>query len=94
MSDITPKPLSAERRAEIGQHIAKRREHSSMTQGDDMLVTLLADAAFWREAVRSEDFEWRNEDGDIACYRCRQLYSYGNDRIIHKPDCPWLRAQQ
>ena len=92
MTSITPKPMSTERRAEIEQVILQWA-----TTGKSKLLyaaeDLLADAAYWREAVRGEDFEWRNDDGDIACYRCRQLYSYGSSRIDHKPDCPWLRAQ-
>ena len=57
MTDITPKPMTPKRRAEIESEM--RSSFSSVTVAEYMILTdLLADAAFWRE--RSEQLETEN----------------------------------
>jgi hypothetical protein len=86
-------PMSHERLEEIRSYI--RRLHPSPGMMYSSLTELLAEADYWREAVRTAQVEGNgytnNEDMDIAvCPFCR-VDSY--DDPEHKPDCPWVLAQ-
>ena len=81
MTDITPKPMSAERRAEIEK--AAEARFGAVSRED--ITDLLADAAYWREAVRTAD-----ECPSDQCAFCLAHYDEP-----HKPDrCRWLLAQE
>lgn len=50
---------------------------------------VIADGAYWREAVKNAKFKAEDEWGF-----CFPLCSFcGNDPDEHKPDCAWLLAQ-
>ena len=90
MTSITPKPMSTERRAEIEQVILQWA-----TTGKSKLLyaaeDLLADAAYWREAVRTADV-----CGYVGehCPWCDASDMVTHLPTVHKPDCPWLLAQK
>ena len=80
MNKIEPKPMSAERRAEI----ERNKDTWLYPKLDDAIADLLADAAYWRETVRDAD----GFPGD-RCAFCQEL----DDGNGHKPDCSWLLSQ-
>ena len=86
MTDITPKPMSAERRAEIEK--AAEARFGAVSRED--ITDLLADAAYWREAVRTADFAYI----DARCPWCSvSMFAMDGSENSHKPECAWLRAQ-
>ena len=86
MTDITPKPMSAERRAEIEK--AAEARFGAVSRED--ITDLLADAAYWREAVRTADV-----CGYVGehCPWCDANDMVTHEPTVHKPECVWLRAQ-
>ena len=89
MTDITPKPMSAERRAKIEAELTQA-VHTTAKELCGMIVDLLADAAYWREAVRDADV-----CGYVGehCPWCDASDMVSHLPTVHKPDCAWLRAQ-
>ena len=88
MTSITPKPMTNER-----WKAAKDILESGMYTEDYVCVIavdLLADAAYWREAVRTADV-----CGYVGehCSWCDASDMVSHLPTVHKPDCPWLRAQ-
>ena len=81
-----PKPMTSDRRAEIEAHIGA----TSADLYTDDITDLLADAAYWREAVRTADFAYI----DARCPWCSvSMFAMDGSENAHKPDCVWLRAQ-
>ena len=83
---IEPKPMSAERRAEIEAHIGA----TSADLYTNDITDLLADAAYWRETVRDADVCGRVGE---HCPWCDASDMVSHLPVVHKPDCAWLRAQ-
>jgi len=88
----TPKPMSKERRMEIADKYNQAWIPHGMTHTTDMgaaIQELLADAAFWRDAVKSCDESYNLSGvypGIESCVFCHESEN-------HKPDCPWVLAQ-
>ncbi len=88
------KPISKERRAEI-------QERLDMAY-DSLVADLLDAEAYWREAVKKADESSDAGPSSGMCYRCNFCNEYdapissvsGDGIIVHKPDCPWLLAQE
>ena len=83
---IEPKPMSAERRAEILAYI-----NDTPAYMEHYWLDLLADAAYWREAVMRIEPAHADE-----CCVCK--FKFGDAVSVtgaehHKPYCAWLRAQ-
>ena len=87
MTDITPKPMSAERRAEIEKAVETR--YGAI--GREGIRALLADAAYWRETVRDADVCGRVGE---HCPWCDASDMVSHLPVVHNPDCAWLRAQE
>jgi hypothetical protein len=84
------KPLSKERREEI-EHW--REVMYGMTPTWESVVNdALAAEQYWREAVKNAP-AIPNED---FCQFCPSHVNWDGDKtsITHKPDCPWLLAQE
>ena len=82
---IEPKPMTKERRAEILAYI-----NDTPAYMEHYWLDLLADAAFWRETVRTADFAYI----DARCPWCSvSMFAMDGSENAHKPDCVWLRAQ-
>lgn len=87
MTTPEPKPLSKETREEIEQ---RGHEYDPHPPFWNFIQELLAAERYWREAVKNADHN--NE----RCAFCVGFF-YGNvarRTLQHKPDCPWLLAQE
>ena len=85
------KPMTKERREEIESTVfidvfTERKIHPLALQ---FIRDLLDAEAFWREAVRTHQ-EWDTEY--LMCDFC-DACTYWRPEEKHKPDCPWLLAQ-
>lgn len=86
------KPLSKERRIELECEAEDPYSFDAFTVED--VCEILADGRYWREAVKSADIYYV----DNVCPWC---CTYVGESIIdglpphhkHKPDCPYLLAQ-
>ena len=75
------KPLSKETLKELEMGI------TAANFTTDMFAALLAAEQFWREAVKNA------RDMCYECNFCRMDGSFFDGMPDHKPDCPWLLAQ-
>ncbi len=85
------KPLTKERRIEI---VALLHKPTAESAEDAWAIGELLEAeAYWRETARdTEPFQMTHQELYI-CQFCRKT---GMDvtKFEHKPDCPWLLAQE
>jgi hypothetical protein len=91
---IEPKPLSKERRVEI-QHPAFGVGYGGDTEARIGIQDLIAAEQFWREAVKEHccvDI-YENETECLWCH-ASAVIEKSQPVIEHKPDCPWLLAQE
>ena len=87
---LEPKPLTKEKREELTAWADELDEPGSLTMAADVKA-MLADAAYWREAVRSSDSIIGGVDGyPDRCVFC----SWDGDSSDKHSDCPWLKAQE
>lgn len=93
-----PKPLSKQRMGEIATYIQYRLHDTGVMSAeyDQMLAEqeeLLSDATFWRDAVKNTE-EWFVDGHRWKCNFCAaHFYRPLMSGLLHKPDCPWLLAQ-
>ena len=103
MAEVTPKPLSKERREEIEREYLEPSSDDACLSPDGyateaiyigILRDVLEDATYWREAVKNAPETDSNDcDGMFSpiCLFCdAEEYT---EPFTHKPDCPWLLAQ-
>lgn len=84
------KPIDATRRAEIKEYCEAFGAHGSMIY--NYLQQYIAAEAFWREVVKQNIAEF-NEMG--YCELCGgEKPTWSAKKLVHKPDCPWLLAQE
>ena len=76
-------PLTKERRAVIAGFLKFMVNQPSQPYYD-FIVDVLADSAYWREAVR----EANHRSGNASCNFCNTYFE------ACKPDCPWVKAQE
>jgi hypothetical protein len=92
---MEPRPLTKEERAEIEMQFAECHieDSESWFTGGEMR-SMLAAEQYWREAVKNA--EWKNEDEvGCDCRFCGWANSCRDDEHgEHKPDCPWVKAQE
>lgn len=85
-------PMTKERRAVIAGFLKFMVNQPSQPYYDFM-SELLADSAYWRAAVKDHEcidvFE-----NDSTCQWCYVVADALGPPIEHKPDCPWLKAQE
>lgn len=74
-------PMTSQRRAEM-----ERLAESRYGIGDAVVTELLAEITYWREAVKNADIHSCPFCGVDGVYLRAKAES-------HKPDCPWLLAQ-
>lgn len=80
------KPLSKERREEIGTLQVWLRTTNQMA-AHAAITDVLAAEQYWRVAVRDiEPIHGGNDGESDYCLLCGTGY--------HKPNCPWLKAQE
>ena len=89
---MEPKPLTAADRAEIERILRDPTERTGR------LEALLAAEQYWREAVKRSPESYRYAadgklwTGETLCWFCGG--EWANQGVHHKPDCPWLLAQE
>lgn len=89
MNELKPVPLTSERIAEIERGVQTCR-FSPDNWAEITIRDLLADRAFWRDAVREADFDYV----ESFCPFCdERTHERGIPKMRHKPDCAWLLAQ-
>lgn len=95
---ITPKPLSKKDLALIREGCTTE---TRLTDTEGLLDKLIAAEAYWREVVketRPRQCSVYTPDGiheNILCLLCGAGASdEPGSKIDHKPDCPWLLAQE
>jgi hypothetical protein len=101
---MTPKPLSKERLKYIRQTmeiIEGFGKPSREPKADEIINQLLAAEQYWREAVKNADESSDSGPSSGMCYTCNfcnadsRSVNGGSDHTIdHKPECPWLLAQE
>ncbi len=85
---MTPKPLTKEERWKLDRWLRGMAEISPTA---DLLRHMVTAEAFWREAVKNADWWRETQDSDLVCGFCE--CKFVGSRSKHKPDCPWLLAQ-
>lgn len=81
------KPLTKEEREAFARYGA----HQDWEMDNDAAYAIgraLEAEAYWREAVKNSD----SYSGNGACHFCNVFINGAN--VPHKPDCPWLLAQE
>ena len=89
------KPLSKEERARLPEFLGDGTDDRCFLN-QQWAQKLLADANFWREAVKNQDalelFDSRTTPPEYRCAFCEEVGT--QDTPFHKPDCPWLLANE
>lgn len=90
------KPLSSDERERIESFLSHTPNIDTLRPFCDIISRLLSAEAFWREAVKNQDalelFDSRTTPPEYRCAFCEEVGT--QDTPFHKPDCPWLLAQE
>lgn len=90
------KPLTKEERESICSMMTLVGENGA---GPAMLLVgaikeSMSAESHWREAVKRIAICYNGDRDYWECHACEAYGKNGRDKLPHKPDCPWLLAQE